>query len=84
MPGLLCNPLYHHLFICIIYGGWPSSITWWVVNITSLAVTALLGEYLCMRRELREFLSQDIDQVCLAFHERGCAELHFSYMSLEY
>ncbi|KAL2462708.1 Coatomer subunit beta'-1 [Forsythia ovata] len=43
-----------HLFICIIYGGWPSSITWWVVNITAFAVMALLGEYLCMRRELRE------------------------------
>ncbi|XP_009615182.1 uncharacterized protein LOC107816044 [Nicotiana tabacum] len=43
-----------HLFICIVYGGWPSSITWWVVNITGLAVMALLGEYLCIRRELLE------------------------------
>ncbi|KAI7986131.1 hypothetical protein LOK49_LG14G01871 [Camellia lanceoleosa] len=43
-----------HLFICIVYGGWPSSITWWVVNGTGLAVMALLGEYLCIRRELRE------------------------------
>lgn len=50
-----CATLYIiHLFICIIYGGWPASVTWWVVNITSLAVMALLGEYLCMRRELRE------------------------------
>ena len=43
-----------HLFICIIYGGWPSSITWWVLNGTGVAVMALLGEYLCIRRELRE------------------------------
>lgn len=43
-----------HLFTCIIYGGWPSSMTWWVVNITAFAVMALLGEYLCMRRELHE------------------------------
>ncbi|KAH6781417.1 structural molecules protein [Perilla frutescens var. hirtella] len=43
-----------HLFICLLYGGWPSSITWWVVNITGLAVMALLGEYLCMKRELRD------------------------------
>ncbi|XP_042480058.1 protein SYS1 homolog [Macadamia integrifolia] len=43
-----------HVFICIIYGGWPSSITWWVVNGTGLAVMALLGEWLCIRRELRE------------------------------
>jgi hypothetical protein len=43
-----------HLFICIIYGGWPTSLTWWVVNGTGIAVMALLGEYLCIRRELRE------------------------------
>lgn len=43
-----------HIFICIIYGGWPSSLTWWVVNISGLAVMALLGEYLCIKRELRE------------------------------
>ncbi|XP_052176298.1 uncharacterized protein LOC127790719 [Diospyros lotus] len=43
-----------HLFICILYGGWPSSMTWWLVNVTGVAVMALLGEYLCIRRELRE------------------------------
>ncbi|KAL3633034.1 hypothetical protein CASFOL_026018 [Castilleja foliolosa] len=43
-----------HLFICIVYGGWPASITWWVVNITGLVVMVLLGERLCMKRELRD------------------------------
>ncbi|KAJ7962969.1 Protein SYS1 like [Quillaja saponaria] len=43
-----------HLFICVTYGGWPSSITWWVVNGTGIAVMALLGEYLCIRREVQE------------------------------
>ncbi|XP_042950594.1 protein SYS1 homolog isoform X2 [Carya illinoinensis] len=43
-----------HLFICIVYGGWPSSMTWWVLHGTGIAVMALLGEYLCIRRELRE------------------------------
>ncbi|KAG8497083.1 hypothetical protein CXB51_008339 [Gossypium anomalum] len=43
-----------HLSICTIYGGWPSSVTWWVVNVTRFAVMALLGEYLCIRREMRE------------------------------
>ncbi|KAL3824343.1 hypothetical protein ACJIZ3_020372 [Penstemon smallii] len=44
-----------HFSHCIYmdYGGWPSSITWWVVNISSLATMSLLGEYLCMRRELQ-------------------------------
>ncbi|KAM0932644.1 hypothetical protein DsansV1_C42g0238491 [Dioscorea sansibarensis] len=43
-----------HLFICIVYGGWPASITWWVVNGTGLALMSLLGEWLCIRREMRE------------------------------
>ncbi|XP_047316951.1 protein SYS1 homolog [Impatiens glandulifera] len=43
-----------HLFICIVYGGWPSSITWWVVNGSGIAAMALLGEYLCIRREMRD------------------------------
>ncbi|XP_076946278.1 uncharacterized protein LOC143617683 [Bidens hawaiensis] len=43
-----------HLSICVLYGGWPSSITWWVVNGTGLAIMALLGEYLCIKREVRE------------------------------
>ncbi|KAM7483727.1 hypothetical protein LguiB_008310 [Lonicera macranthoides] len=43
-----------HLFICIAYGGWPLSVTWWVVNGTGLVVMASLGEYLCIKRELRE------------------------------
>ncbi|KAK7816632.1 uncharacterized protein LOC112039763 [Quercus suber] len=43
-----------HLFICIIYGGWPSSTTWWVLNGTGVAVMTLLGEYLCKNRDLQE------------------------------
>eukprot|EP01018_Ginkgo_biloba_P022178 Gb_02460 [translate_table: standard] len=43
-----------HLFLCLIYGGWPSSVTWWVVNGIGLAAMALLGEWLCIRRELRD------------------------------
>lgn len=43
-----------HLFLCVIYGGWPSSFTWWVVTGTGVAIMSLLGEYLCVRRELRE------------------------------
>ncbi|CAA6672716.1 unnamed protein product [Spirodela intermedia] len=43
-----------HLLICIVYGGWPSSVTWWVVNGACLVVMALVGEWLCIRRELQE------------------------------
>ena len=43
-----------HLFCCVLYDGWPSSWEWWVVNAMSLIVMSLLGEYLCMRNEMRE------------------------------
>lgn len=43
-----------HLFLCLIYGGWPSTVTWWVSNGVGLAAMALLGEWLCIRRELRD------------------------------
>lgn len=43
-----------HLFICIVYGGWPASLTWWIVNGSGIAVMALLGERLCIKRELQE------------------------------
>ncbi|KAG5537659.1 hypothetical protein RHGRI_024939 [Rhododendron griersonianum] len=57
-----------HLLICIMYGGWPSSITWWVVNGTGVAVMALLGEYLCIRRELREIPISRYRSIILAHH----------------
>ncbi|VAH77301.1 unnamed protein product [Triticum turgidum subsp. durum] len=31
-----------------------ASGTWWVVNIVGLAIMSLLGEYLCIRRELKD------------------------------
>ncbi|GMN37258.1 hypothetical protein TIFTF001_006678 [Ficus carica] len=74
-----------HLFICIVYGGWPSSLTWWVVNGTGVAVMALLGEYLCIKRELREipitrFRSIKLD--CLSAFS-GFVILIFEYISLD-
>jgi hypothetical protein len=43
-----------HLCGCVLYDGFPDSWVWWIVNVLCLAVTAVLGEYLCMRREMRE------------------------------
>jgi len=43
-----------HLIACSIYGGFPASWSWWLVNVLCCIVMALFGEYLCMRRELRE------------------------------
>ena len=43
-----------HLFGCYAYEGFPDSWEWWVNAVVSVVVMALLGEYLCMRREMRE------------------------------
>ncbi|KAH7423933.1 hypothetical protein KP509_12G081800 [Ceratopteris richardii] len=43
-----------HLFLCLIYGGLPSSLTWWLVNGLSVASMTCIGEWLCLRRELRD------------------------------
>mmetsp|Transcript_24091 Transcript_24091/g.80975 ORF Transcript_24091/g.80975 Transcript_24091/m.80975 type:complete len:168 (-) Transcript_24091:1820-2323(-) len=43
-----------HLLSCCYYSGFPTSWEWWVANGLALACMALLGEYLCMKRELQE------------------------------
>ncbi|GBG91849.1 hypothetical protein CBR_g53740 [Chara braunii] len=43
-----------HIFFCLLYAGWPSTFSWWVVNGIGLAIMAVLGEWLCMQKELRD------------------------------
>mmetsp|Transcript_56477 Transcript_56477/g.178687 ORF Transcript_56477/g.178687 Transcript_56477/m.178687 type:complete len:165 (+) Transcript_56477:390-884(+) len=43
-----------HLFCCLCYTGVPSTWEWWLTNILSVTVMAVLGEWLCLRREMRE------------------------------
>ena len=43
-----------HLGGCWLYDGWPERWEWWVVNLISLVVMALTGEYLSMRREMQD------------------------------
>ena len=42
-----------HLCCTVMYDGFPGSWEWWVVNCVSVVVMALLGEFLCMRREMQ-------------------------------
>ena len=37
-----------------LYDGLPDHWEWWAVNGMSVVLMALLGEYLCMRRELQD------------------------------
>ncbi|CAK0786816.1 hypothetical protein CVIRNUC_010030 [Coccomyxa viridis] len=43
-----------HLAIVSLIGGIPKTPTWWVVNGMAMAIAALLGEWLCVRRELQD------------------------------
>lgn len=43
-----------HLGCCILYDGVPGSWEWWVINAMSLVVMSLVGEFLCMRREMQD------------------------------
>eukprot|EP00850_Spirogloea_muscicola_P011822 SM000074S21732 [mRNA] locus=s74:542732:543944:- [translate_table: standard] len=43
-----------HLALCTAYAGLPATFTWWLVNGLALVFMAVLGEWLCMRRELRD------------------------------
>jgi protein SYS1 len=41
-----------HIFGCSLYAGTPTTLLWWITNGLSATVMILLGEYLCMRKEL--------------------------------
>ena len=43
-----------HLCFCTLYEGFPEGWEWWLLTTLSIVVMSLLGEYLCMRREMRE------------------------------
>ncbi|XP_027502027.1 protein SYS1 homolog isoform X2 [Corapipo altera] len=46
---------FFHLLGCWIYNSrFPSTLTWWLVHVVCTALMAAIGEYLCMRIELRE------------------------------
>lgn len=42
-----------HLVNCCIYDGFPSSGSWWMLNLTCMALMAVIGEFVCMRTELK-------------------------------
>ncbi|KOB68220.1 SCF apoptosis response protein [Operophtera brumata] len=43
-----------HLLACWMYNGtFPTTFSWWVLNIACAAVTCVAGEFLCLRTELQ-------------------------------
>lgn len=43
-----------HLLFCCLYGGFPANLEWWATNTLGLLIMSLVGEWLCVRREMRE------------------------------
>ena len=41
-----------HLLACVLYGGMPTVLDWWIVHVFGMILMVLLGEYLCSRKEL--------------------------------
>ncbi|KAL6458438.1 hypothetical protein MHYP_G00336680 [Metynnis hypsauchen] len=45
---------FFHMIGCWIYNSHlPVALSWWLVNMACIALMAVIGEYLCMRTELR-------------------------------
>lgn len=50
--ALTCH--FYHLIACWIYNGsFPLFISWWLLNISCVTITTVLGEFLCLRSEMR-------------------------------
>jgi len=43
-----------HLWPCVFHRGLPYNWEWWALNAASVVVMSVVGEQLCMRRELAE------------------------------
>ncbi|KAJ8401298.1 hypothetical protein AAFF_G00385290, partial [Aldrovandia affinis] len=45
---------FFHMIGCWVYNAHlPAALSWWLVNVVCMALMAVIGEYLCMRTELR-------------------------------
>ncbi|XP_060081286.1 protein SYS1 homolog [Ylistrum balloti] len=43
-----------HFLACVIYNGnVPSTLPWWIINVISIALMTVTGEFLCMRTEMK-------------------------------
>lgn len=43
-----------HLLVCWIYNGtFPTTLSWWLINIICIIVMCVCGEFLCMRSEMK-------------------------------
>lgn len=49
-----CTAYVCHLVICWIYNAvFPGGLSWWLTMIVSAVLMTVMGEFLCMRTELK-------------------------------
>ncbi|KAF6032469.1 SYS1 [Bugula neritina] len=46
--------LFHFITCCIYNGRVPTSVSWWVTNTVVIVIMTVLGEFLCMKTEMKE------------------------------
>ena len=49
-----CSMHFFHLIGCCIYRSFPTTVSWWLIQLVCITLMVVLGEYLCMRTEMRE------------------------------
>ncbi|XP_065064433.1 protein SYS1 homolog [Rhopilema esculentum] len=42
-----------HFLICWTVIGFPKNWVWWLINVVCITLTSVIGEYLCMRYEMK-------------------------------
>ncbi|MFH4983428.1 hypothetical protein AB6A40_010137 [Gnathostoma spinigerum] len=45
---------WHLVIVSITSATFPTQISWWLLQISSIVICTVIGEYLCMREETRE------------------------------
>ncbi|KAM9961946.1 hypothetical protein ACTFIR_004814 [Dictyostelium discoideum] len=43
-----------HFIIVWIVSGFPKTVVWWAIQLIGMVIMAMIGEYLCMRKELMD------------------------------
>ncbi|KAK5576090.1 hypothetical protein RB653_007228 [Dictyostelium firmibasis] len=43
----------HFIIVCIV-SGFPKTVVWWAIQLIGMVIMAMIGEYLCMRKELMD------------------------------
>lgn len=42
-----------HFLCCWLFNSFPSTVSWWILNIICATITCICGEFLCMKTELK-------------------------------